>query len=194
MGETKRRETQLFINDADTNRLPLAEKIQGTQVAATKVIPVKGKLHKKPRFTESVNTESLQSEPAPLPKVVCPQILGTQFGDPWKEHYTKVLEWHDLGGDVHLAVQRTANEKYVNIREFKGTEAEDALFWIQQIQHESFVTALEAFATDNVLYVVLEEMNITLSHVISCSRYPTPHEVVPILGQVRPLFLNYYLC
>jgi hypothetical protein len=64
---------------------------------------------------------------------------------------------------VHLAAQRVSSESY-NIGEFHRKEAEDALFWIQQIRHESFVKALEAFVTYNVLYVVLEEMNITLYH------------------------------
>lgn len=189
MGEYKRRDTQLFINDADTSCLPLPGKASTTQVAVTQatrnIFPVKSKLRKRPLSTDKAKTGPCHPKATPSPGAACPQILRTQFGDPWKEHYTKVLEWHDLGGNVHLAVHNIVSEKYVNIREFKATEAEDALFWIQQIRHESFVTAIEAFDAGNVLYVVLEEMNITLSHVISCSRYPTPQEVVSILGQVR---------
>jgi hypothetical protein len=150
----------------------------------------RNKLHKEPRPIKKANLKSHRVVKTPLAKPAYPQLLGTRFGDPWSKHYTKVLQWHDLGGDVHLAVQRASPESYVNIREFHGKEAEDALFWIQQIRHKSFVQALEAFATESVLYVVLEEMNITLSHVISCSAYPTPQEVGAILGQVRSIVLR----
>jgi hypothetical protein len=94
---------------------------------------------------------------------------------------------------VHLAVQKATPEKYVNIREFRKKEAEDALFRVQQVRHDSFIKALEAFDTGEVLYVVFEEMNITLFHVVNCCRYPTPTELGAILGQVRPTSQNLLL-
>lgn len=197
MGRYTRRDTQLYINDADSSSIPQRDRITevaGTRRSTNTPTPIKNKLHKKPRSIGKGNVESDRFRTSPFAKAVHPRILGTHHGDPWKEYYTKVLQWHDLGGDVYLAVRRAAPESYVNIREFNGKEAEDALFWIQQIRHDSFVKALEAFATDSVLYVVLEEMNITLSHVISCSRYPTPLEVGAILGQVRSMILRPYLC
>ncbi|KAK3933676.1 hypothetical protein QBC46DRAFT_414583 [Diplogelasinospora grovesii] len=53
----------------------------------------------------------------------------------------------------------------------------------RQIRHSSFVTALEAFTTNKLLYIVLEEMKITLSHVITCSKYPDRQELRAILSQ-----------
>jgi hypothetical protein len=75
--------------------------------------------------------------------------------------------------------------KRVNIRSFHEDQAEQTLFQFRQIRHRSFVAALEAFTTEQLLYIVLEEMNITLSHVIRCSKYPDKQELGAILGQVE---------
>ena len=85
-----------------------------------------------------------------------------------------------------LAVKMSP-EKRVNIKTFPEEQAEQALFWFRQVRHRSFVAPLEAFATEKLLYIVLEEMDITLSHVITCSRYPDKQELGAILGQVEPL-------
>lgn len=113
---------------------------------------------------------------------VAQEFLEARPGTPWKG-YQEVYTWHDLGGDVLLAITKSP-EKRVNIRLFPAKHAEQSLYWFRHVRHKSFVAAREAFTTDDFLYVVLEEMDITLSHVIACSKYPDQQELGAILGQV----------
>ncbi|KAK3324835.1 hypothetical protein B0T19DRAFT_403027 [Cercophora scortea] len=63
-------------------------------------------------------------------------FFETWPGSPW-ESYQKVYTWHDLGGEVLLAV-KISPEKRVNIKVFPERQAEQSLFWFRQIQNSSW--------------------------------------------------------
>ncbi|KAK3934166.1 kinase-like protein [Diplogelasinospora grovesii] len=168
MDKSSMRLTQIFINPKNDDA--------PSEIALSSAHPTTSKLRKKvPLATDTGLATSRH------PGAVSPGgLLKTWPGSPW-ERYRKVLKWHDLGGDVLLAV---SSKERVNIRVFSEQQAEKSLFWFRQIRHSSFVTALEAFTTNKLLYIVLEEMKITLSHVITCSKYPDRQELGAILGQI----------
>jgi hypothetical protein len=86
---------------------------------------------------------------------------------------------------VTVAVQREPGTVLVNIRKFAKPEIEAALYRYQNVQHSSFVTALEVFITDNHLYIVLEDMPISLEHIVKLPRYPTDVQLAAILAPVN---------
>jgi hypothetical protein len=99
----------------------------------------------------------------------------------------------DRGGPVTVtvAVQREPGIALVNIQKFTKPEMEAALYRYQTVRHSSFVAALEAFITDDHLYVVLEDMPISLEHIVKLPRYPTEVQLVAILTPVKlPSSLN----
>ena len=111
--------------------------------------------------------------------------LRQRNGYPWGSYD----ESHELdrGGPVTVtvAVQREPGTALVNIRKFTKPEMEAALYRYQNVQHSSFVTALEAFITDDHLYVVLEDMPISLEHIVKLPRYPTEVQLAAILAPVK---------
>ena len=105
-----------------------------------------GKLRKKVHFSLATSPTVHTHHAATSPR----EFLETRPGSPWK-HYREAYTWHDLGGDALLAVKMSP-EKRVNIKTFPEAQAEQTLFWFRQVRHCSFVAALEAFATENLLY------------------------------------------
>ncbi|KAH7303113.1 hypothetical protein B0I35DRAFT_465821, partial [Stachybotrys elegans] len=110
-------------------------------------------------------------------------IFAANPVDPWK-HYEWILTYHDLGGDVDLALVRAKPDVLVNIRVFTTQEAEQTLSRIQQLPRDLFVEAYDAYVTEESLYVIFEEMHINLSRMIKSTDYPTPHQVGAIIGQI----------
>lgn len=101
---------------------------------------------------------------------------------PWQQ-YEKVYNM-EIAGAVEVAVRKVSPIELVHIRSFSNSEAEKALHMFQQLQHCNLVTALDAFATDNGLYVVLKYMSISLEQIISSPVYPDERELAVILEQM----------
>ncbi|KAK3304833.1 uncharacterized protein B0T15DRAFT_537725 [Chaetomium strumarium] len=179
----ERRFTQISFDPKALDQNDVTKLAKQAKLRKTPSIPPQsqdntGKLRNRVHFSPASSPAVPTHHAAAGPR----EFLETQPGSPW-EHYREAFTWHDLGGDALLAVKMSP-EKRVNIRAFPEDQAEQALFWFRQVRHCSFVAALEAFATEKLLYVVLEEMDITLSHVIRCSRYPDKQELGAILGQI----------
>ena len=86
--------------------------------------------------------------------------LRTAWESPWI-HYKKIYNL-ELAGPIEVVVRNVDLIKLVHVRKFMKLGAEKALHMFQQIQHYSMVTPLDAFTTDDGLYVVLEPMSISL--------------------------------
>ncbi|KAH8655586.1 hypothetical protein BX600DRAFT_440095 [Xylariales sp. PMI_506] len=195
MDKAKYRATQILICDPNVNQASSKKIIapgngkrrdrteSPEQTTSDDIIhlPRKRKLRKKIHTTDSKESQYLEST-GKFEGADSRNYLETKPGLPWGA-YEIAFQRQDLGGNVELAVEK-ASARFVNIRVFPSEAAEETLYWIRQIRNESFVTALETFTTNDFLYIVLEEMQITLSRVISCSRYPTQHQLGAILGQI----------
>ena len=86
--------------------------------------------------------------------------LRTTWESPW-EQYEKIYDV-DLAGPVAVAVRKTSPIELVHVRAFTKPEGEKALYMFRHLQHQNIVIALDAFATDEGLYVILEHMPVSL--------------------------------
>lgn len=110
--------------------------------------------------------------------------LPLQSGSPWKR-YREILALLDLGDKVVVACERNAPGKHVNIRRFPRDEKEaERLSWFRNMRHANIVSVLEIFAGQRMLYVVLEQMQAPIDHLIRCLRQPSADEIGTIIGQV----------
>ena len=83
-----------------------------------------------------------------------------------------------------MAVRRKDPIELVHVRKFLRPGPEKALHVFRQLQHDNIVTALEAFMTDDALYIVLEAMSISLERIVKSPAYPDERQLAAILGQV----------
>lgn len=111
--------------------------------------------------------------------------LRAAWESPWKR-YDKSYEL-DLGGPVEVALRKAPPVGLVHVRAFSKPAAEKTLHAFRQIRHRNIVTALEAFTTNDGLYVVLEYMAVSLDHIVRSPAYPDERQLAAILGQVSPL-------
>ena len=107
---------------------------------------------------------------------------------PW-EKYEKVYNV-ELGGTVEVAIRKASPVELVHVRAFSTETSAKTLHLFRQLQHQNIVAALEAFTTDNGLYIVLEYMPISLERIVRSLAYPNERELASILRQVsfRNLF------
>jgi len=111
-----------------------------------------------------------------------PLQLRTAWESPW-EKYEKIYDV-ELGGPVEVAVRKAPPVELVHVRAFATQAAAKTLHVYRQLQHRNIVTALEAFTTDNSLYIVLEHMPLSLERIVRSPAYPDERQLAAILGQV----------
>jgi hypothetical protein len=121
-----------------------------------------------------------------------PLQLRAAWESPWGK-YEKIYD-AELGGPVEVAVRKAPPVELVHVRAFASQAAAKTLHLFRQLQHRNIVAALEAFTTDNGLYIVLEHMPLTLERIVRSPAYPDERQLAAILGQVsfRNSFKNMY--
>jgi hypothetical protein len=136
--------------------------------------------------TEKALTRTVQ------PAASGPLQLRAAWESPW-EKYEKVYNV-ELGGPVEAALRKGPPVKLVHVRAFPTQAAAKTLHVYRQLQHRNIVTALEAFTTDDALYIVLEHMPLSLEQIVRSPAYPDERQLAAILGQVsfRHSFKNTY--
>jgi serine/threonine protein kinase len=111
-----------------------------------------------------------------------PLQLRAAWESPW-EKFEKIYTV-ELGGPVEVAVRKAPPVELVHVRAFTTQAAPETLHVYRQLQHQNIVTALEAFTTDNGLYIVLEYMPLSLEPIVRSPAYPDERQLAAILGQV----------
>ena len=111
-----------------------------------------------------------------------PLQLRAAWESPW-EKYEKVYDV-ELGGTVEVAVRKASPVELVHVRTFSTAASAKALHLYGQLQHRNLVLALEAFTTDNGLYIVLEHMPVSLERIVRSPAYPDERQLAALLGQV----------
>lgn len=107
-----------------------------------------------------------------------PLQLRAAWEPPWGK-YEKVYDV-ELGGAVEVA----SPVELVHVRAFSTEESAKTLHLFRQLRHQNIVTALEAFTTDNGLYIVLEHMPVSLERIVRSPAYLDERQLAAILGQV----------
>ena len=110
---------------------------------------------------------------------------GMKLASLWSS-YEKICGLR-LGADFHvtLAQETDSPHRQVSIRRFPGKIQNTELQILHQIQHASFVAALETFRFDGTTYVVFEHLPISLHEMQRSRRRIESLHLPAILGPVR---------
>ncbi|KAI5465183.1 kinase-like domain-containing protein, partial [Mariannaea sp. PMI_226] len=90
----------------------------------------------------------------------------------------------DLGGKVTIARSKDPISTLVGIRKYPTGKAEEILPKSRKLSHLNIVRVLDAFVTNQFLYLVFEDMRLSLEHLVVSPAYPTSLQLGTILGQV----------
>ncbi|KAI7973361.1 hypothetical protein EIK77_000825 [Talaromyces pinophilus] len=107
---------------------------------------------------------------------------------PWK-HYNHIFNC-DLAGEVSIATARTHPSELRAIRTFKKEDSEDILEKFHTIRHENILLVREYFTYEDSVYMVFDDLPVTLDHLVACDYYPRDTQVLSALAQVTPQALN----
>ena len=107
---------------------------------------------------------------------------------PW-EYYKRIFDC-DLAGDVSIAILRNYPSELRAIRTLKKEYSEDMLEKFRTIRHENILLVREYFTYEDSVYMVFDDLPVTLDHVVACDYYPQDTQVLSVLAQVTPHTLN----
>ncbi|CRG89883.1 Pc23g00830 [Talaromyces islandicus] len=101
---------------------------------------------------------------------------------PWKTfHHVFTC---DLAGSVSIVNFRTYPSRLRAIRTFKKDDADGMLAKFKMLRQENVHLAREYYNYGNSVYVVFDDLPLTLKQVVACDYYPDDHEVSSILAQI----------
>ncbi|KAI7968412.1 hypothetical protein EIK77_000961, partial [Talaromyces pinophilus] len=101
---------------------------------------------------------------------------------PWK-HYNHIFNC-DLAGDVSIATARTHPSELRAIRTLKKEDSEDILEKFHTIRHENILLVREYFTHEDSVYMVFDDLPVTLDHLAACDYYPRDTQVLSALAQI----------
>ncbi|BDD57627.1 hypothetical protein MAP00_002975 [Monascus purpureus] len=101
---------------------------------------------------------------------------------PW-EYYKRIFNC-DLAGDVSIATLRTYPSELRAIRTLKKEDSEDILEKFRTIRHENILLVRECFTYEDSVYMVFDDLPVTLDHVVACDYYPQDTQVLSALAQI----------
>lgn len=109
--------------------------------------------------------------------------LIVQKRSPW-ELYRRFFQC-ELAGTVHICENRREASDLVAIRMYKSQDGESMLKKYRHIRHANILTAIECFKHQETHYFVVDDLPISLEHVVASDAFPTESQLSCILRQVR---------
>lgn len=162
---------------AEKRRAPLGA-VQRPRVAARPIVskPIAAKSTAATPLTATpITAKSTASQPvleAVLPRVAATkQVVAVRApieGDPWAKKYKKAYTILDFDGDATIAA---SDSRIALIRQFSDSDQRAGQYYLQ-LQHRNIVEVVEAFSSQNSLYIVMEGMTLCLYHLVRCPTYP----------------------
>lgn len=107
-----------------------------------------------------------------------------RLDSPWLYFQRSSIEVLDLGGKVSIARTKAPASALVGIRKYPVDKAKEILPKSRKLRHLNIVRVLDAFVTKESLYLVFEDMRLSLEHFVISPAYPTSLQLGTILGQV----------
>jgi hypothetical protein len=101
---------------------------------------------------------------------------------PWI-HYSRIFNC-DLAGSVSIVTVRSHPSELRAIRTFKKEDSSEILEKLRAIRHENILLAREYFKHEDLVFVVFDDLPVTLDHLVACDYYPRDAQVSSILAQV----------
>ncbi|XWX00678.1 hypothetical protein V2A60_008699 [Cordyceps javanica] len=122
--------------------------------------------------TTAKSTASQPGSEAVLPRAAAKeQVVAVRApieGDPWAKKYKKAYTILDFDGDATIAA---SDSRIALVRQFPDSDQRAVQYYLQ-LQHRNIVEVVEAFSSQNFLYIVMEEMTLCLYHLVRCPTYP----------------------
>jgi hypothetical protein len=103
-------------------------------------------------------------------------------GSPW--HILKNLFTCNLAGPVSIAVHEKDPSKVIAVRAFSREKADTWQQVLQQTQHPNVISATEIFKDYGMTYFIVDDLPLTLEHVVACDVFPSELQLASILVQV----------
>lgn len=123
-------------------------------------------------------------KPLKLPTIVESGKLGpsVQNCDPWDIY--KIIFTCDLAGQVTISENRHQGSKVVAIRTSAKTNGDDLLKKYKCLHHTNIISASECFKNDGLFHFIVEDLPVTLEHLVASDAYPSEVQLASILKQV----------
>ena len=102
---------------------------------------------------------------------------------PW-DTYRATLSC-EIAGSVIIAAQRSDPTRVIAIRQYTNENLQPIIENFRRLSHENILSAQECFITDDSLFVLVEDLPLSLEHLVGCrTLYPTESELASMLWQV----------
>lgn len=122
-------------------------------------------------------------------EVLVGHSAAIQRGCPWDT--LKDLFTCDLAGPVSLAVHKEDPRKVIAVRSFSRDKADTWLQVLRKTKHPNVTSAREIFKDHGMTYFILDDLPLTLKHVVACDIFPSELQLASILVQVWEHKLNH---
>lgn len=147
------------------------------------------KSHKKqenPDAKQGRSRKILKGTPKPLklPTIAKSGWLApvVRNGSPWDSY--KAIFTCELAGTVSICENRGQSSKLVAIRSSARPDGEEMLRKYVTLRHINIMSAIECFKGDEWFYFLVEDLPVTLEHLVASDAYPTEAQLASILKQV----------
>jgi hypothetical protein len=92
-----------------------------------------------------------------------------------------------LAGSVIMAIHRTRPSRVLALREYPAEIADRVLQIFRETQHRNILSAEECYRDEGSLYAVVDDLPLTLVHLVGCRAYPSETQLASIITQVGGL-------
>ncbi|KAJ5642283.1 hypothetical protein N7490_006283 [Penicillium lividum] len=103
-------------------------------------------------------------------------------GSPWDTY--KLIFTCDLAGKVSISEHRRQDSQLVAFRTSKRTEGKELLTKYAQLRHINIISATECFKEESLFHFAVEDLPLSLEHLVASDAYPTEVQLASILKQV----------
>lgn len=105
--------------------------------------------------------------------------LIIQRGCPWD--ILKDLFTCDLAGPVSLAIHKEDPRKVIAVHSFSRDKADIWLQVLWKTKHPNVISAREIFKDHETTYFIVDDLPLTLEHVVACDIFPSELQLASIL-------------
>ena len=101
---------------------------------------------------------------------------------PW-DTFVKEYEC-DLAGLLTVASHRVRPSRLVAIRTIRGENIHTTLRFLEALQHPNVLSSQECFLHNDSLFVLYNDIQISIDHLVACEAYLNETQLAAILAQV----------
>ncbi|KAL7940558.1 kinase-like domain-containing protein [Trichoderma barbatum] len=175
----KNRATQMFISSQELRKGAERQPNNGSLPPIDEDIPqsLKRRRQDNNRIAKVARIDT--KRPGQTLKRLFPYNQGELYQDQYKGQITLL----DLDGEVNI-VQRKGSSEYFTARRLHTENANNLLFQLNEMRHENLIATIEVFTEGDTIYIVADNMPLSLKQIVLSPPIPTAKEIGTIMGQV----------